>query len=400
MISPGSNNFTGKHSILRSYTLHFGLIIASIQLLAGMSEAQPEQVPSVVHARHLIKSQVLGEDRTILVRVPVNYEQRDAKFPVVYMLDAHPPQNSMMVGIVEQQAWSGVTPELIVVGIQNTNRLRDMTPTATERAGSGGARKFLQFIETEVVPLVEKNYRTQPYRIIAGHSLAGLFVVYSFVERPDLFDAYIAASPFLHWDNEYVVKRAEKLLQQDKQWKKRMFVGLGDEPEYTGAFNAFRALLKRAKPKNFEYEFREFKNENHGSALLPSYYAGLRTIYDDWAAPESGSLADVEAHHRKLSSRYGYSIVPPENLINQIGYIFLRSERLDDAVSAFKKNAENYPNSPNVYDSLGEAYEKAGRLKDARDNYEKGYKMAESLNDTQLAQFVKANYERVAARLK
>jgi tetratricopeptide (TPR) repeat protein len=159
-------------------------------------------------------------------------------------------------------------------------------------------------------------------------------------------------------------------------------------------------LLKRAKPKELEYEFREFKGENHSSALFPSYYTGLRMIYDNWAAPESGTLSDVEAHYRKLSSRYGYSILPPENLVNRIGYILLQSEKLDDAIAAFKKNAANYPDSPNVYDSLGEGYEKAGRLKHARDSYEKGYRMAEAHNDTQLAPIVKANYERVSASLR
>ena len=385
--------------ILKNAAL-IALIIASIHVFAFDASAQSQQVQSVVHIRHEIKSQVLGEDRTILVRVPANYDRTDARFPVVYMLDAHPPQNSMMVGIVEQQAWGGVTPEMIVVGIQNTNRQRDMTPTATERAGSGGAQKFLQFIETEVVPLVEKNYRTQPYRIIAGHSLAGLFVIYSLLERPDVFNAYIAASPYLQWDKDHIVKRAGKVFEQDRQWKKRLFVGLGNEPEYLGAFNAFRDLLKRTKPKNFDHEFREFKDENHGSSLLPSYFAGLRTIYEGWAAPESGSLSDVESHYQKLSTRYGYSISPPENLINQIGYVLLQADRIDEAIAAFKKNVENYPGSANVYDSLGEAFEKAGRARDARDNYEKAYKMAVTQNDTQLAPIFKANFERVSAKLK
>ena len=86
-------------------------------------------------------------------------------------------------------------PEMIVVGIQNTNRTRDMTPTKTESANSGGGENFMKFIETEVMPMVEKNYRTQPFKIFAGHSLGGLTVIYSFVSRPDLFNAYIAASP-------------------------------------------------------------------------------------------------------------------------------------------------------------------------------------------------------------
>ncbi|MEP6903584.1 MAG: alpha/beta hydrolase-fold protein, partial [Actinomycetota bacterium] len=243
-------------------------------------------VASVVHTQYKINSLALGEERTILVRVPSNYELTDERFPVIYMTDAHPPQNAMMAGIIEQQAWSGMMPEMILVGIQNTNRSRDLTPTDDGKGGQvGGASKFLQFIETEVIPLVEKNYRTQPFRIFAGHSLGGLFAVYAFAARPDLFNAYIAASPVLDWDKDYVIKLVEELFKQNKDWKKTMFISIGNEPDYVKGFNAFQDLLKKAKPKNFEYEFREFKDENHASSVLPSYYAGLRKIFAGWTPP-------------------------------------------------------------------------------------------------------------------
>lgn len=115
--------------------------------IAGFAQNQP--IASVVHTPHKINSQILGEERTILVRIPANYARTDEKFPVVYMLDAHPPQNAMVVGLIEQQVWGDMMPEMIVVGIQNTNRVRDMTPTAVaDRAGSGGGEKFLEFIES------------------------------------------------------------------------------------------------------------------------------------------------------------------------------------------------------------------------------------------------------------
>ena len=379
----------------------FSVFIASaISFFSIAVGAQNPQVASAVHTQYKINSRILGEERTILVRVPLNYERSGERLPVVYMLDAHPPQNAMMSGIIEQQAWSGVMPEMILVGIQNTNRLRDLTPTkAPEREGSGGGDKFLQFIETEVIPLVEKNYRTQPYRIFAGHSLGGLFVVYSFVARPDLFNAYVAASPFLQWDNNFVIKRAEDVFKQNKAWNKRMFAALGDEPEYENGFNSFQELLKKSKPKDFDYEFQQYKNENHGSVVLPAYYAGLRKIFAGWT-PQSGSIAELENHYKKLSERFGYKILPPENLLNQIGYQLLRADKTTEALEAFKKNVENYPNSANVYDSLGEAYEKNGQLKLARDSYEKAYKMAETKGETQVAEAAKANFQRVSRTVK
>ena len=357
------------------------------------------QLASVVHTQHKINSQILNEERTILVRVPANY-QTGEKFPVIYMLDAHPPQNAMMVGLIEQQVWGGFMPEMIVVGIQNTNRTRDMTPTKTERADSGGGENFIKFIESEVIPLVEKNYRTQPFRVFAGHSLGGLTAVYAFVSRPDLFNAYIAASPVLHWDNKFVIKRAEELFKQNRDFNKTLFITVGDEPDYMDGFNSFQDLLKKQKPKNLEYEFRQFKDENHASVVLPAYYNGLRKVFAGWQPPASGALADLESHYKKLSKRFGYEILVPEDLLNRAGYQLLNAEKLTEAIEIFKKNAANYPNSSNVYDSLGEAFEKNGQIKQAAENYEKAFNLAKAQSDEQRAEIFKTNLDRVLEKLK
>lgn len=376
------------------------LLSAIVFCLSINIYGQNPQIASVYHDVHKIDSKILNEERSIWVRVPLNYQRTDGKFPVVYMLDGHAPQPSMMTGIIEQQAWGGKMPEMILVSIQNMNRTRDLTPTKTERMNSGGGDKFLDFIEKEVIPLVEKNYRTQPFRVFAGHSLGGLTSVYAFVSRPDLFNAYIAASPVLHWDNDFVIKRAEVVFKQNKNWNKTLFISIGDEPDYLKGFNSFQDLLKKVKPKNFEYEFRQFKGENHGSVVLPAYYAGLRKIFEGWEPSANSAIADLENHYKKLSKRFGYEIKFPEETLNQIGYQLLRTNRIDEAIAAFKKNAENYPNSANVYDSLAESYEKNGQLKQAAENYEKAYKMAETTGETQLAQSAKANFERVSDKMK
>ncbi len=380
----------------------YRLILVSTLFLMLLTTAysQPRQIVSTAHLQYTIKSVAVGEDRTILVRVPANYERSQNRYPVIYMLDAHPPQNAMMAGMVEQQVWGDVMSDAIIVGIQNTNRLRDMTPTPGDRPGGGGADKFLTFIETEVVPFVEKNYRTEPYRVIAGHSLAGLFVVYAMLERPDTFNAYIAASPYLHWDNNYLIKRAEESLKKRTEWNKTLFVALAEEPAYMDAYNGLQQLLKKTKPKNLDYEFRLFSDENHGSVVLPAYYAGLRKTYAGWAAPGNGSVADIENHYRNLSKRYGYTIKVPEALMNRIGYQMLAAGNNAEGIEVFKKNVASYPGSANVYDSLAEAHEKNGQKTLARDLYEKAWKMAEQNGEAQLAALAKGNFERIAAGIK
>lgn len=377
--------------------------IGSILLLLCLALAALAQNPteiSVVHTRHIIKSVPLGEERSILVRVPPGYAQGTDRYPVLYMLDGHPPHTAMMPGIIDNQAWGGVIPEMILVSIQNKVRTLDLTPTTIERYPSGRGDKFLDFIQNEVMPLVEKNYRTQPFRVFAGHSLGGLFVTYSFVARPEMFNAYIAASPALYYDKNLVIKRAEELLKQDKSWNKTMYFGVGDEPIYTPSFNELKDVLDKAKAKNLTYEFHQFKEENHSSGVLYTYTAGLRKIFDGWAYPQNPSLAVQEEHFKKLTKKYGYEIKIPENLVNIIGYELMQQKKLPEAIEAFKKNVELYPNSANVYDSLGEAYERSGMNKEAKENYEKAYKLAEAQGASEHLKDIKANLERVSAKLK
>ncbi len=160
-----------------------------------------------------IKSKVLGEDRAILVRTPANYDTNKRTYPVLYMTDgdAHIDHTS---GTLEFLARNGRMSEMIVVGIPNTDRTRDLSPTKPTATlaqlarpqfpTAGGADNFLKFIETELIPEIEKTYRTQPYRVLAGHSLGGLFAVHAMITKPDLFNSYVAVSPALNWDNQIV----------------------------------------------------------------------------------------------------------------------------------------------------------------------------------------------------
>lgn len=372
------------------------LFVFTLLGFSFIANAQTQQIASVVHAQHKFNSAVLGEERTVLVRTPPNYERNSQKYPVVVMLDAHPPYNSMMPGIIEQLSWSGKMPEMILVGIPNVNRNRDLTPTKTERPGSGGTDKFLDFVETEVLPLIDKNYRTQPYRVFAGHSLGGLTVVYTMIARPKLFNSYIAASPVLHWDKNFVINKTTETFKAKRDWGKTLFIALGDEPNYIAGFNSYKELLKKSAPEDLEYEFQHWTDEDHGSIVLRAYYAGLRKVFSGWQPPaQTATVADLQSHYAKLTKRFGYEIKPPENLVNQLGYTFLQANKTSEAIEAFEKNTQLYPDSPNVYDSLAEAYEKSGAKSKALANYEKAYKMAEKSGEEQLARSAKANYDRL-----
>jgi len=406
------------HSILDRKSINVAGLMGLAMFLLLLAVPARGQAPQAGGgpARITIKSEVMGEERVILVRTPPGYQANAARYPVLYMTDgdAHMAHTS---GTIEFLARNGRMPEMIVVGITNTDRTRDLTPTNATLPGqngegiqfptSGGADKFLKFIETEVIPQIEGKYRTQPYRVFAGHSFGGLFAIHALTSRPDLFHALIAVSPSLQWDNQLEIKRAEEVFKAKKDWNKTLFVTLGNEPgAITDGFNGFKALLARSAPKGFDWEAQQMDDEDHGSVVLRSHYHGLRKVFAGWQLardPQTGAvpggLKGAEAHYAKLSQKFGYSIPVPENLINALGYQLLNGGKIDEAISAFKTNVERYPTSANVYDSLAEAYERSGKLDLAKPNYEKAYTLGKQNNDPNTELF-KANFERVSEKTK
>jgi hypothetical protein len=401
---------------MRPKPFHAALLTLLALLLLNAKGASA-QAPPLYEApeRITIKSQVLGEERVVLVRTPAGYARGSERFPVLYMTDgdAHIQHTS---GTVAFLARNNRMPEMIVVGITNTDRTRDLTPTHMERVPgnpnvrfptSGGADKFLKFVETELIPLVESKYRTQPYRALAGHSFGGLFAVHAMLTRPELFNSYIAVSPSLQWDNFVMIDRAKEFFKTRKEYGRTLFTSLGNEPGDIGdAFGLFRDELQRQQLKGFVWEAVRYDDEDHGSVVLRSHYAGLRKIYDGWQFPRdpntgavAGGLKGVEEHYRRLSERLNYAVLPAEVLMNQVGYQLLGQGNVEEAVAAFKLNVERYPGSANVYDSLGEAYERAGKLDLALASYEKAHALGVQNGDPNTNLF-KANLDRAAAQTK
>ena len=189
--------------------------------------------------------------------------------------------------------------------------------------------------------------------------------------------------------------------------KVTLFVSIGNEPGRIGAdFDTFKDLLSKTNIKDFEWQAERFADEDHGSVVLRSHYFGLRKVYDGWQGPRDlksgavlGGLKGAEAHYKRLSDKFGYTIPVPESLINQIGYQFLFDGKPEEAIAAFKANIERYPDSANVYDSLAEAYEKGGQLELATPLYEKAQALGKQNNDPNAAVYA-TNFARSSDKLK
>ena len=382
------------------------LLVSFLFALALTAFGQNQQAINKLN----IKSEVLGEERVVLVRTPAGYDSNKQQYPVLYMTDGA-AQLGHTIATVEFLTRNGRMNDLIIVAITNTDRTRDLTPTKAtlpNQAGqpiefptAGGADKFLKFIETQLIPKIESSYRVQPYRIFAGHSFGGLFALHAFLTRPEAFNAYIAVSPSMQWDNHLVSRKAEAFFKERKELNRTLYVTLANEGgEAKVGFEPYKAILGKNSPKGFSWGSALMEDEDHGSVVMRSHYDGLRKVFEGWQLTGNiASLDQVETHYKKLSAKFNYTILPPETMMNLFGYQLMGWGKMEEAVKVFKTNVKNYPQSANVYDSLAEFYEKNGKLDLAKSNYEKPLEVGTQPGDPHL-QVYKTNFDRVSEALK
>jgi tetratricopeptide (TPR) repeat protein len=264
---------------------------------------------------------------------------------------------------------------------------------------SGGADKILKFFESELIPEIQKRYRIEPYRIFAGHSLSGLFALHALITKPELFQAYIAVSPSLEWDNEVVLRHLKDFLASRNQLKGTLFFTLSDEgvavTRFNDDFEQLRQSLAANASSGFQWDSLVMKDEDHGSGVLRAHYAGLRKIFQDWRIPKNpttqlpvGGLFGIEQHYSHLSRQLGYD-VSAEKAIDDLGYQLMASNEAKVALVALKRNVELHPDSANAYNSLADCYEAMGEPEPAKRNVSKAIELARKENSSRLTEFQK-----------
>jgi predicted alpha/beta superfamily hydrolase len=389
-------------------------LLALLAMAAGLAGAgEPITIGETVK----IESKIMAEERTILISTPPGYDRSQERYPVLYMTDGDGHLTHTR-GTVDFLTRNGLMPAVIIVGVTNTDRTRDLTPTRAsitqddgserEFPTSGGASKFLDFFEQELFPYIDSHYRTQPFRLFSGHSFGGLFALNVLFTRPEMFAAVLSVSPSLMWDDELPVRQASTFFNDRKSLNATLFVAMANEEEGDPRPNRLDRLeehLKKATTSGFQWQVMRMPEETHGSVVLRAHYWGLRKVFSDWRLPAdpetgtfSGTVEDIKKHYAGLSKRYGFTVVAPENTVNQIGYQLLGREQPDSAIAVFRYNVELYPDSANVYDSLGEALEGAGQLKEALSNYIRAVENAEKTGDERLEIFA-TNRDRVKEQL-
>ena len=205
-------------------------LVALLSVVLASSAGAQDDDAFVIGARHVVPSAVLGEDREVWVHTPASHETGRDRYPVLVLLDG-PRHFHHTTGIVEFLAASRRIPEMIVVGVSNTDRTRDLTPHASDvgRAApeGGGAADFLTFLCDELVPWVDAHHRTRPTRLLVGHSFGGLFAVNALTVRPGFFAGLIAISPSLQWAGQRTVEDVARWLETDPEVAASVYLTVG-----------------------------------------------------------------------------------------------------------------------------------------------------------------------------
>ena len=368
-------------------------IIIILCLLTGVNQVKSQNFGQIeIGTIHKIHSNILDEGREFWINLPESYNNDGGsykRYPILIVLDgnAHFKSISGMLNYMSS-GYNGNTkvPEMIVVAIQNVNRRRDYTPdkiVTVRENNTGGGDAFLSFLEDELIPELDKKYRTEPYRILFGHSLGGLLATHAYLKEETLFNAFIAVDPsFGAWDEETMDKKLDMVTENTfdrylyiatANWGKR---NIRNRDRHVRLYEALNSKCEGDFPAKLEY----FENENHGSVPPIAFYNGISSIFEGYGISYRNveSIEELIQHFKLLSHRLSWDFRPPEYLVNRIAYRMLRGRDDIDrskALAFFILNTENFPDSFNAYDSLGEAYEALGDNKKAIENYKKSLEL-------------------------
>jgi predicted alpha/beta superfamily hydrolase len=374
-----------------------------------------ESTPISLGEQITIGSGIYVGNRNILVSLPSSYNQNDQRYPVVYFTDASVTRLLQLRGLVAALSENGKMPEVILVGITHERRDRELTPPGEYmqlydgklyRPGNetGGADSLLRFLEEEIIPFVERKYRTNPSRIYIGHSHGGLFGFYTLLMRPGLFNGSILVDPSLWWNQAGLIDTLESRIKPNNLQELSLFISFTGFTTQTPR-ERLRKIFRKQPVPGINFSMVDYTGkETHGSAFLPTVREGLGFLFKPWQLPtdadgeidfESLSLSLLDTHYGRKILGFVYPV--PEQFINALGYNRLFNGKNEEAITIFRENTIRYPGSANTWDSLGESFGRSGRIPDARQAYSKAVETATQAGDPNVTVY-KNNLLRVKFR--
>lgn len=288
---------------IRAMAMGLVLCLTASTVMAAPAQAQTPPAYTLPNTQvRVLPVTPLGRHYQLYVSLPGSYGTTPGKtYPVVYVTDGY-WDFIKMVSISGSLVYDRVAPEFIIVGIgyagdnPEYDRLRrwelSPTPLGGDEQGSGHAADFLSTIKSTIIPLIDAEYRTDPsYRVLAGLSMGGLFTLYAMLDSPDLFQAYVAATPYVGAGDDWLFRFEQQRTDSGAPPRGRLYMTVGgnESPDYVNGVIRFNQRLASRRSPDFAYSFRFIDDERHSSAGIESYIRGLRFAFAP-RAPETGPV--------------------------------------------------------------------------------------------------------------
>jgi uncharacterized protein len=330
--------------------------------------AQKDGDPVSIGEYRKLHSLILNEDRTLLVNLPQGYDETTNSYPVLYILYGGNPQGyfAEAVHIVERLNEASRIPDMIIVGVKNTDRYRDCL--AINRNGEpGGAENFLKFFTKELIPFVNQSYRTKDFRILLGPQAGAAFSVYALMEKSELFKVNIVTNPFwIRSNREYMLTKANDFFSKEGSLDNFLFItnnASGDNEATMEYLRKFTTIVEEGKKRDFTLILNPLEKREVGIIPSPGLRKGLETFFEKYKFPkeiEIDGLEDLKEYYQNLSQDYGYEVDIPEFTLIRQGDGLEERQKLEEVKILYEYVVEKYPHDLNSYARLGDLYRRWG----------------------------------------
>jgi predicted alpha/beta superfamily hydrolase len=342
-----------------------------------------------------LQSKALGEERNISIRLPQSYQGSKKDYPVLYLTDGenHFGHGVSAVSVLEEYA---MMPETIIVAIPNLDntRLRDLVYESNN---------FINFIENELKPFINSNFRTTGTDILFGHSSAGGFTLNMLRNQTELFDGYISASPSISMKKERVQQYKDFLKSQHGKADISLYIAMGGKADEGVAINPDNIeyllnLLKNNAPDNISWTYDHHPEQNHMTSPYLALFRGLSWVFRDYQFPaflgyqdfkSFGGIDALKVHFETRHENYQTPREIPEDVLVGLGFTFINEESYDQAYKILNNAIGLYPASYSAYNALGTLYKKQKRLTKALDSFENALTLAKENSSPHLSYFRK-----------
>ncbi len=318
-----------------------------------------------------LQSNVLNKTIPLSIHLPENYDGSKKIYPVLYMLGSeYRARYAMLASTLDYMGGTQI-PEMILIGVDFPEGNRVLLPTR-ENQDTTIPDNYINFFATELIPYVNKKYRTAPYNVLFGGSNSGFFSVYTLLNKPLLFNGYLASSPSLMHIPEVLQQKIKSgpLTALKSNRFLHIIYSDDDRDDTTESIAEFSRVIADHKPERFTYKVEKLVNQGHVPAMDLIQY--LLALFPDFNPYENlDTLDQVTQHFDMLSKRYGYEIHPPFSTFFNLGADKIRSKHLVAAERIFQYALRVYPDSKEFYAGIGVVRRDQGQLENAKTMFKK-----------------------------